>query len=163
MLIFNLADLSRPSDALVDRRLRMASSSPDVKALFNNSPSYIYNLENEDTLQNQSPYDHGMPNDYWTPLPHIVSCPSMLVFMFANATTGKRHSSCPKSPSRRCFQKRLRLPFGGEDQREALKTTFIDKPRTVPRSHVFAISDHRSLFPTPGFPDKLHSRRGWPL
>lgn len=38
----NSADLGRPSEAMIDRRLRLASSSPDVKALFNNSPSYIY-------------------------------------------------------------------------------------------------------------------------
>lgn len=65
-------DLGRP-DIAGDRRLRMANSSPDVKALFN-SPAYIYNLE-----------DHGDPHagaylggnslDYWTPLPPIVSTP----------------------------------------------------------------------------------------
>ncbi|KAJ7900099.1 cytoplasmic protein [Mycena olivaceomarginata] len=63
-------DLGRP-DIAGDRRLRMANSSPDVKALFN-SPAYIYNLE-----------DHGDPHagaylggnslDYWTPLPPIGS------------------------------------------------------------------------------------------
>ena len=45
-----------------DRRLRLANSSPDVKALFN-APSYIYDLEDpmpEPTIE------------YWTPMPPIV-------------------------------------------------------------------------------------------
>jgi hypothetical protein len=39
-------DMGRPADLslLSERRLRMANSSPDVKALFN-APAYIYNLE----------------------------------------------------------------------------------------------------------------------
>ncbi|KAI0932467.1 hypothetical protein AcW1_000410 [Taiwanofungus camphoratus] len=70
----NSADLGRPSEAMIDRRLRLASSSPDVKALFNNSPSYIYHLEEEEDLEPQPNYVPGPSNnDYWTPLPPIGS------------------------------------------------------------------------------------------
>ncbi|KAF8898349.1 cytoplasmic protein [Infundibulicybe gibba] len=60
-------DMGRP-DPAGDRRLRLASSSPDVKALFN-SPAYIYNLEDRDGTDT-----NFIPNptiDYWTPLPPI--------------------------------------------------------------------------------------------
>ncbi|KAL0950895.1 hypothetical protein HGRIS_007654 [Hohenbuehelia grisea] len=60
-------DLGR-SDVMGDRRLRLASSSPDVKALFN-STSYIYNLESHD--DSQTGYMSGASQDYWTPLPPI--------------------------------------------------------------------------------------------
>ncbi|PCH33436.1 cytoplasmic protein [Wolfiporia cocos MD-104 SS10] len=69
----NSADLGRPSEAMIDRRLRMASSSPDVKALFNNSPAYIYHLEEEDDFESQPNYVPGPSTDYWTPLPAIGS------------------------------------------------------------------------------------------
>ncbi|KAJ7786065.1 cytoplasmic protein [Mycena metata] len=62
-------DLGRP-DIAGDRRLRMANSSPDVKALFN-SPAYIYNLEEHGDPQ--APYLQGGSLDYWTPLPPIGS------------------------------------------------------------------------------------------
>ncbi|KAJ7169644.1 cytoplasmic protein [Mycena filopes] len=62
-------DLGRP-DLSGDRRLRMANSSPDVKALFN-SPAYIYNLEEHGDPQ--STYLSGSSLDYWTPLPPIGS------------------------------------------------------------------------------------------
>ncbi|TFK57432.1 cytoplasmic protein [Heliocybe sulcata] len=68
-------DLSRPSESLVERRLRLANSSPDVKALFNNhsnQPAYIYNLEeHEENYDQQSNYTSTPSNDYWTPLPPI--------------------------------------------------------------------------------------------
>lgn len=62
------------SDVIGDRRLRMASSSPDVKALFN-SPAYIYNLsqaDQEDQDTNFIPNSAGSETDHWTPLPPIV-------------------------------------------------------------------------------------------
>jgi hypothetical protein len=59
------AELVR-SDVAGDRRLRLANSSPDVKALFN-SPAYIYNLE-----EHEDPQTNYVP-DYWTPLPPIGS------------------------------------------------------------------------------------------
>jgi hypothetical protein len=59
------------SEILGDRRLRMANSSPDVKALFN-APAYIYDLEEHG--DSQSAYGPpGTGHDYWTPLPPIVS------------------------------------------------------------------------------------------
>jgi hypothetical protein len=49
----------------------MASSSPDVKALFNNSPSYIYHLdEGRESLESQHSY--LPPTDYWNPQPPIT-------------------------------------------------------------------------------------------
>ncbi|KZT06753.1 uncharacterized protein LAESUDRAFT_725514 [Laetiporus sulphureus 93-53] len=71
----NSADLGRPSEAMIDRRLRLASSSPDVKALFNNSPApaYIYHLEEEEDFESQPNYVPGPSTDYWTPLPPIGS------------------------------------------------------------------------------------------
>ncbi|KAJ7492857.1 cytoplasmic protein [Mycena latifolia] len=62
-------DLGRP-DIAGDRRLRLANSSPDVKALFN-SPAYIYNLEEHGDPQ--ANYLSASSLDYWTPLPPIGS------------------------------------------------------------------------------------------
>lgn len=57
------------SEILGDRRLRMANSSPDVKALFN-APAYIYDLEeHEDSQSTYGPPGTGL--DCWTPLPPI--------------------------------------------------------------------------------------------
>ena len=74
-----------PEPSVVDRRLRMASSSPDVKALFDNHsrghvhshsaqhpPTFLYNIEQEDNTETDSVYDSPSA-DYWTPLPTIVS------------------------------------------------------------------------------------------
>ncbi|KAH7921146.1 cytoplasmic protein [Leucogyrophana mollusca] len=58
------------SEILGDRRLRLANSSPDVKALFN-SPAYIYDLEEQE--DSQSAYGPSAGHDYWTPLPPIGS------------------------------------------------------------------------------------------
>ncbi|TCD70046.1 hypothetical protein EIP91_005027 [Steccherinum ochraceum] len=68
----NSADLGRPSESMIDRRLRLASSSPDVKALFNNngSPSYIYHVEEEDDFLDPQPnYVPGPASDYWPMAP----------------------------------------------------------------------------------------------
>lgn len=59
-------DLGR-SEVVGDRRLRLANSSPDVKALFN-SPAYVYNLDDSA----DSSYMAGALSDYWTPLAPIV-------------------------------------------------------------------------------------------
>ncbi|EIN13575.1 cytoplasmic protein [Punctularia strigosozonata HHB-11173 SS5] len=67
------ADLGRPSESLVDRRLRLAASSPDVKALFNGTPSYVYNLEQHDEMDSPRSSFPGTQEseDFWTPLPPI--------------------------------------------------------------------------------------------
>ncbi|KAF9456146.1 cytoplasmic protein [Collybia nuda] len=62
-------DMGRPDVGDRDRRLRMANSSPDVKALFN-SPSYIYNLEEHEDPETYLP---GPTAEHWTPLPPIGS------------------------------------------------------------------------------------------
>ncbi|KAH7911222.1 cytoplasmic protein [Hygrophoropsis aurantiaca] len=59
------------SEILGDRRLRLANSSPDVKALFN-SPAYIYDLEEQEDSQSAYGPSSGQ-HDYWTPLPPIGS------------------------------------------------------------------------------------------
>ena len=49
----------------VERRLRLASSSPNVKALFDNSPAtYSYSIEDDDDSTYMTPQ-----SDYWHPLP----------------------------------------------------------------------------------------------
>lgn len=63
------------SDIIGDRRLRLANSSPDVKALFN-SPAYIYNLtQHADQDDSEASFAHGSTSevDHWTPLPPIGS------------------------------------------------------------------------------------------
>jgi hypothetical protein len=64
-------DMGR-SDVMADRRLRLASSSPDVKALFN-SPAYIYNLDTQEDIETNYLTAPGPVQgvDYWTPLPPI--------------------------------------------------------------------------------------------
>ncbi|KAJ3508062.1 hypothetical protein NLJ89_g5961 [Agrocybe chaxingu] len=64
-------DMGR-SDIMVDRRLRLANSSPDVKALFN-SPAYIYNLENQEDVETNFIPAPSQGLDYWTPLAPIGS------------------------------------------------------------------------------------------
>ncbi|GLB36375.1 putative K homology RNA-binding domain containing protein [Lyophyllum shimeji] len=68
-------DMGRPD--VGDRRLRMANSSPDVKALFN-SPAYIYNLEEHDDPEPSYIVPGPGPGtgpgvEYWTPLAPIGS------------------------------------------------------------------------------------------
>lgn len=68
---------------MADRRLRMASSSPDVKALFNSSnnttnnnttTSSLYQIEQQEENLDETDSVYDSPSaDYWTPLPHIVS------------------------------------------------------------------------------------------
>lgn len=65
--------MGRP-DLGSDRRLRLANSSPDVKALFN-SPAYIYNLEDHtdpEPFLPPAPGPSGPAVEYWTPLQPIV-------------------------------------------------------------------------------------------
>lgn len=87
-----------------DRRLRLANSSPDVKALFNN-PAYIYNLEALEGAVEGGEEDLGFGEtygesgegagagggvlgdsdlDYWTPtsLVPIVSVPNKIFLLF---------------------------------------------------------------------------------
>jgi len=56
-------DMGRP-DLMAERRLRLANSSPDVKALFN-APAYLYNLEPQEP--NVDTFSIASDLDYWTP------------------------------------------------------------------------------------------------
>lgn len=60
------ADFGRPHvNGSVERRLRLASSSPNVKALFDNSPAtYSYSIDDDDDSAYMTPQ-----SDYWHPLP----------------------------------------------------------------------------------------------
>lgn len=87
-------NVSAVPEPTMDRRLRMASSSPDVKALFDNHSrghnhshsaqhqnTFLYNIEQEDSAETDSVYDSPSA-DYWTPLPQIVS--DILSFIVRN-------------------------------------------------------------------------------
>ncbi|PPR01173.1 hypothetical protein CVT24_006049 [Panaeolus cyanescens] len=56
-------DMGRP-DVMAERRLRLANSSPDVKALFN-SPAYIYNLEAQEDIDTNYIPGGVQAMDYW--------------------------------------------------------------------------------------------------
>lgn len=87
------ADFSGPpSDLAGERRLRLASSSPDVKALFN-APAYIYNLEDHEEPP-QNPYVPGPSLEYWTPLQPIVCRASSNLFLVTtlNVFQGVRYT-----------------------------------------------------------------------
>jgi hypothetical protein len=63
------SELTRPAEGFAERRIRLASSTPDVKALFNN-PSGVYKLderdEYEDPSHTRSSYGSNVPmNEYW--------------------------------------------------------------------------------------------------
>lgn len=60
------ADFGRPHvNGSAERRLRLASSSPNVKALFDNSPAtYSYSIDDDDDSAYMTPQ-----SDYWHPLP----------------------------------------------------------------------------------------------
>jgi hypothetical protein len=94
------------SEILGDRRLRMANSSPDVKALFN-APAYIYDLEEHE--DSQSAYGPpGTGHDYWTPLPPIVSPLSPNLGPINDSHAG--HGDCGTTTKYRgCTQTRVGL------------------------------------------------------
>ena len=94
-------DMGRPDLRLLsERRLRLANSSPDVKALFN-APAYIYNLEaassvgSGDDLGYAESYEGGgytgstgegtgggdSDLDYWTPTSLV---PIVCLFSFSS-------------------------------------------------------------------------------
>src|SRR5260221_7769115 len=84
VMVAGSADFSRP-EPIMDRRLRLANSSPDVKALFNNSPSYIYHLEEaQESLDSQPSYAPAPVNDYWAPQPPIARHGRFLSMSHAN-------------------------------------------------------------------------------
>ena len=64
--VVDSADFGRSHvNGSAERRLRLASSSPNVKALFDNSPAtYSYSIEDDDDSTYMTPQ-----SDYWHPLP----------------------------------------------------------------------------------------------
>jgi len=64
--VVDSADFGRSHvNGSVERRLRLANSSPNVKALFDNSPvTYSYSVEDDDDSTYMTPQ-----SDYWHPLP----------------------------------------------------------------------------------------------
>ncbi|KAI0803061.1 cytoplasmic protein [Irpex lacteus] len=121
----NSADLGRPSESMIDRRLRLASSSPDVKALFNGSPSYIYHLEEEDDYD-QPNYLPGPIADQWTPLPPIPSGERSL----RHARSVLMQSSGSQLPIR-ARQSEDALKRGSDSLLEAKLKDQLSKPRSL--------------------------------
>ncbi len=65
-------------DAAVDKKLRLASSSPDIKALFKKSPLRIYNpFDRTESHLSRWSYDYDVERrhatNHWMALPQNVS------------------------------------------------------------------------------------------
>lgn len=146
-------DLSRPSELSGDRRLRLANSSPDVKALFN-APTYVnhYLDEPEDPQANYTPVQSL---DYWTPLPPIVSSASPLrssLLLIPRCTQG---SGIPNRTRHGDGLKR-----GSDSLLEAKMKEQISKPRTLQNraqsldltSSLSRITESSSRLPPPESP-----------
>ena len=127
VICIDSADLGRPSESMIDRRLRLASSSPDVKALFNGTPSYIYHVEEEEDYE--SNYVPGPSTEsYWTPLPPIVS----LNFSSPSAIPANSLSSQGSGIPARTRQSDDNLKRGSDSLLEAkLKDSLSAKPRSL--------------------------------
>lgn len=156
-------DMGR-SDVMSERRLRMANSSPDVKALFN-SPAYIYKLDNPQ--EPDVPYMPGPTMDYWTPLAPIVRALSFS-FICNNPSKGETSGfwypqSQPTLELRGRSQARLRLATGSEVEGANIKTPLIAKSCAVARPDLLAFAHHGVVFETPsaGITDDLHWGHGW--
>lgn len=110
LLIPESVELTRSSEILGDRRLRLANSSPDVKALFN-APAYIYDFEeHEDSQSAYGPPGTGF--DYWTPLPPIVGlldCNSKFITSLGRPLLGLRNY-IPHPQYRGCSETGLGFP-----------------------------------------------------
>src|SRR6188768_2162396 len=74
------------SDVMVDRRLRMANSSPDVKALFN-SPAYVYNLENQEEVETYPIAPSLQSVDYWNATTPVATGPGSGPMVRSHRTT----------------------------------------------------------------------------
>lgn len=123
-----------------DRRLRLASSSPDVKALFN-SPSYIYDLEEQDSPSTMTP--GGSSLDYWTPLPPIVSCNCAISTFHADHPGSGLWNSFTQQAYRRCVEARLRLLVGDKNEGAHIQSSsFASKSGSVSGSDFLSISHH---------------------
>ena len=119
--------MGRP-DVAGERRLRLANSSPDVKALFN-SPAYIYDFEEQEDVQTN--YVPGHPLDYWTPLPPIVCyCVVQILANLHVQITGIWDTSTHET-SRRCVEARIRFTFGSKTQGTDFQTTFLTESCTI--------------------------------
>ena len=83
-------DIGR-SDFMAERRLRLANSSPDVKALFN-APAYIYNIETQEAPVETGYMAGNMLDqdlDYWTPTTLVP----IVRHFFSLLSTKQAHSS----------------------------------------------------------------------
>lgn len=141
--------MGRPDLSLLsERRLRLANSSPDVKALFN-APAYIYNLEAleaasvSSTAGDDLGYGDGggyggtgegqaaggsvlgeSDLDYWTPT-SLVPIVSFHSFFFLQSIKlmsfhlDLNRAHHTQPPNPRCPQTRLGLAPRGEDKRTA--------------------------------------------
>lgn len=122
----------RAADRLMDRKLRLASSSPDVKALFNNPPPYRrYDVENDEMLDLPTSFDYETStdyasSDYWTPLPLIVShcfkCLAILSFTFLK---GSNNVITRNRPAEDAFKR------GSDSLLESKLKDKLNKPRSL--------------------------------
>ncbi|EJD04379.1 cytoplasmic protein [Fomitiporia mediterranea MF3/22] len=158
-----------PPEASVDRRLRMASSSPDVKALFDSHsrghvhshsaqqpPTFLYNIEQEDNTETDSVYDSPSA-DYWTPLP-IIGAQQPLVRTHQSEESLKRGSD---SLLQEKIKDKLNKPRSMQNRAQSLDLTYslarITEAGTVmPESPTTSIPDEDTSRPTsatvPSFP-----------
>ncbi|EJT97951.1 cytoplasmic protein [Dacryopinax primogenitus] len=78
----NEGDISRPQEGFADRRLRLAASTPDVKALFNQT-NFVYNIPENESYPApgyQPPTHFGsdahlpppVGNEYWQAMPSLM-------------------------------------------------------------------------------------------
>ena len=139
---------------MMDRRLRMANSSPDVKALFNNSSPYIYHLdEAQESLESQASY---LPppsiNEYWPPQPPIARHGRFLSMSHADETL-------PQSAT----LARIRLGEGSRASDPAFEQRLKDsglKPRSLTNRaqsldltySLSRISENAARYPPPDSP-----------
>lgn len=77
---------------MAERRLRLANSSPDVKALFN-APAYLYNLEPQEP--NVDTFSIASDLDYWTPTQLVPIVCSIFNYLFIVITIDL---SSPRAP-----------------------------------------------------------------
>lgn len=112
-------DMGRSDAGDRDRRLRLANSSPDVKALFN-APAYIYN-------EHLDPEVNYMPEpaiEYWTPMPPIVC---LVVLNNYLTDVGWQGSGAPH----RTRHSEDALKRGSDSLLEAKLKEQISKPRSL--------------------------------
>ncbi|KAI5119924.1 hypothetical protein M0805_000889 [Coniferiporia weirii] len=149
-----LTNVPAAPEVSADRRLRMASSSPDVKALFDShsnsgqqQPSYLYNIEQEEHVETDSVYDSPSA-DYWTPLP-MIGGPAPIARTRQTEESFKRGSD---SLLQEKIKEKLNKPRSLQNRAQSLDLTF--SLARITESSSFMRPDS----PTTSIPDEDASR-----